>query len=146
MKRREFLASLTACAAAGCIVGCKSEKETASDPTEPVVKCKCPVCDAEMPQDTYCVKCNAIATVPDKVHCDKCGMDKDAGTYCAKCNRFLLNTEIKCDKSGKTIVKGTYCDEKKQYRRLPTVGYCEKCKKPFDTKTGCTDCGFGKPE
>ena len=51
-----------------------------------------------------------------------------------------LNMLQWAQRANKTIIKGTFCEKKKVYRRLPTAGYCEKCKKPFDKSTGCPVC------
>ena len=138
VERRRFLAGV-ACATCCSIVGCvKDEGGQSGAAKEPVYKCA--VCGKVMAKDAYCVECNAVAALPGKVHCDQCGMDKDAGVYCGKCNRFMFSDQIECEKAGKTITKGTFCPKKKAYRRLPTAGYCETCKKPFDKATGCPTC------
>lgn len=139
MERRNFLAGVLGAACCSCI-GCNEKEPTESRETDNQVY-KCPVCGKVMEKDAYCTKCNTVAALERTVHCDICNMDKKTGVYCAKCNRFMFADEIKCDKANKTIVKGTFCEKKKVYRRLPTVGYCEKCEKPFDKKTGCPVCG-----
>jgi len=120
----------------GCV---KEEANQVTGENDPVYRC--PVCETVMEKDAYCTQCNAVAAIAGTVHCDECDMDKKIGTYCAKCNRFMFDDEIKCDKAGKTIIKGTFCPKKKAYRRLPTVQYCETCKKPFEAATGCPVCG-----
>jgi len=142
MKRRDFIAGSLGVAGFS-ILGCKKKSPTKIPPTETEGEggvYKCPVCGTKMEKDAYCAKCNAIASIPGTYHCDKCDMDKKIGTYCGQCNRFLFADEIYCEKSEKTIVKGTFCEKKKVFRKLSSVGYCEKCKKPFDIATGCLTC------
>jgi len=138
MERRNFLAGVLGAACCSCISCTKEEPGESSEADTQVYKC--PVCGKVMEKDAYCAKCNTVAAVEGTVHCEKCNMDKKAGVYCAECNRFLFDIEIRCEKADKTIVKGTFCEKKKVYRRLPTVGYCETCKKPFDKETGCPVC------
>ena len=138
MERRDFLTgtlSVIFCSGLGCV---KEEAGDVATKNDPVYRC--PVCEKVMAKDAYCVQCNAVAAVEGTVHCDKCEMDKKIGTYCGKCNRFMFDDEIRCEKADKTIIKGTFCAKKKVYRRLPTVGYCETCQKPFDKITGCPVC------
>lgn len=136
MKRRDFIAGSLGIAGLS-VLGCSKKPETAT-PKPDVYKC--PVCGQEMEKDAYCSKCNAIASLPGTFHCDKCSMDKKIGTYCGKCNRFLSDEEIYCETSKKTVVKGTFCEKKQKFRKLASVGYCQKCKKPYDAKTGCPTC------
>jgi hypothetical protein len=107
---------------------------------------KCPVCEKEMALGAYCAECNAVATNGETFESAEEGKTLAAGTYDEEANAFRFQEEIECPSCGKMVTKGSYCEEHNKYRGLPSVGYCQKCQKPFDAKTGCPTCAEATEE
>ena len=101
----------------------------------------CPLCNDQMTEDTYCARCNAVATTETGlVHCSKCDKDFKPGTYCAECNRFMLNAKVKCGNCRGLVIKGHYCPNEKLFKGLLGVAYCEEHERPYAKDSACPSC------
>ena len=121
-------------------IGCEKKGES-SETSNDKTMAACPTCGQQMPEDTYCTGCNAVATTETQlVHCDECDKDFVPGTYCAQCNRFMLNAKVHCGNCQDMVVKGHFCITEKLFKGLPDITYCKLHGKPHARTLPCPDC------